>query len=74
MVLVEVRYKAPPDRLDLKNPRYESVEQAGYRISRVFCGTFPERLTLGLTLCHVIFEYRGPQPAVMDPDSVPISY
>jgi hypothetical protein len=74
LVLVEVRYKTPPDQLNLKNPRYESIEQAGYRFSRVFCGTFPERLNLGLTLCHVVFEYAGPQPAAPDPVAVPMSH
>jgi hypothetical protein len=74
LVLVEVRYKQPVDWIDLNRPRFNSVQKAGYRFSRAYCGSHPERLDLKLTICHVIFEYAGgqPVPAVLQ-SSVPVS-
>jgi hypothetical protein len=75
LVLVEVRYKDPVDRIDLNQPRYNSVRAEGYRFSRAYCGTFPERLQPMLTMCHVIFQYANGQPLPADAQAlVPVSH
>jgi hypothetical protein len=74
LVLVEVRYKGEVDRIDLNQPRYASVEQAGYRFVHAYCGTFPERVQPGLTTCHVIFAYADNQPGTVASQSlVPVN-
>jgi len=74
IVLVEVRYKNPPDQVDLNQPRYESIKTAGYRFAKAYCGTFPVRLEEYLTNCHVIFEYANGVPSPADSQRyVPIS-
>jgi hypothetical protein len=74
LVLVEVRYKSGVDRIDLNQPKYESVEKAGYRFVHAYCGTFPERFQLVLSNCHVIFEYAGGSPGPADsPTLVPVN-
>jgi hypothetical protein len=73
-VLVEVRYKGGVDRIDLNQPRIESVEKAGYRFVHAYCGTYPQRLQLGLTTCHVIFEYADGLPSPVGSETlVPVN-
>jgi len=74
LVLVEVRYKGGVDRIDLNQPRIESVEKAGYRFVHAYCGTYPQRLQLGLTTCHVIFEYADGLPSPVGSETlVPVN-
>jgi hypothetical protein len=74
LVLVEVRYKGGVDRIDLNQPRFEAVEKAGYRFVHAYCGTYPERVQLGLTTCHVIFEYADGLPAPAESETlVPVN-
>jgi hypothetical protein len=74
LVLVEVRYKGGIDRIDLNQPRILSVEKAGYRFVHAYCGTYPLRLQLGLTNCHVIFEYADGIPPAMESETlVPVN-
>jgi hypothetical protein len=74
LVLVEVRYKHPVDWIDLNRPRFKSVQKAGFRFSKAYCGTHPERLDLGLTICHVIFQYADGIPSTVDSQTyVPVS-
>jgi hypothetical protein len=74
IVLVEVRYNTAVDRIDLNQQRFESVQKAGYRFSKAYCGTIPERLDAGLTMCHVIFEYADGIPSPVDSQTyVPVS-
>jgi hypothetical protein len=74
IVLVEVRYNTAVDQIDLNQPRFESVQKAGYRFSKAYCGTIPERLDAGLTLCHVIFQSADGMPSPVDSQTnVPVS-
>jgi hypothetical protein len=57
-VLVEETHEKPIARLDLDDPKYVSLLKDGYRFVNVFCGTQPQQLEPGETLCHVVFEYR----------------
>jgi len=70
LVLVEVRYKGGVDRIDLNQPRIVSVEKVGYRFVHAYCGTYPQRLQLGLTTCHVIFEYADGMPPALKSETL----
>ena len=59
LVVVEAVFKGKRDRIPLTEPKYQSILQAGYNYTTAFCGTMPERLSRGLTNCHVIFEFPG---------------
>jgi hypothetical protein len=73
-VLVEVRYKGGIDRIDLDQPRIVSVQKAGYRFVHAYCGTYPQRLQLGLTTCHVIFEHADGLPSPVESETlVPVN-
>jgi hypothetical protein len=56
-VIVEVVSPHPVGPPNLKDAVYMSLTEFGYQYRDTFCGTQPERLALGPTICHVIFEY-----------------
>jgi hypothetical protein len=58
VVLLEIRQASPAPSIDLKVPRIKGLINAGYRLTNVFCGTKPERLELGETNCHLVFQSR----------------
>lgn len=62
-VLVEIRNKAFSNQIDLNQPKFLSVEQAGYRFTHAWCGTFPEGFQLTEPECHILFEYQAAAPA-----------
>jgi len=35
------------------------LHDVGYRLTNTFCGTMPQRLTLWISDCHLIFQYEG---------------
>jgi hypothetical protein len=57
IVLVELRQSHPGQPLNLKYPKVETLTQAGYRLTNVFCGARPERLQLVGGTCHLIFQH-----------------
>jgi hypothetical protein len=57
VVLVEYRLLNPNQPIDLSQPKFVLLAQAGYRFTNSFCGTMPERMDLGITSCHLIFQY-----------------
>lgn len=59
IVIVEETHTKPIARLNLDDPKYVSLLKDGYRFMNVFCGTQPQQLEPGETLCHVVFEYSG---------------
>jgi hypothetical protein len=56
IVFVEARLRRTGDTFDMSRPGFQRLTQAGYRLTHEFCGTIPERLDLGITSCHLIFE------------------
>jgi hypothetical protein len=67
IVLVEIAYTHPDAAKSFALPKYRSLEHAGYRLVKAFCGAFPERLEPGLTNCHMIFQYAGGQTDASQP-------
>jgi hypothetical protein len=59
IVIVEKTHTKPITRPGLDDPRYVSLFNDGYRLTNVFCGTQPQQLEPGETLCHVVFAYSG---------------
>jgi hypothetical protein len=59
IVIAEVDNRGPPQPLNLNTPKVEALQQAGYRLTNVFCGSIPGRLELTHTNCHLIFQYSG---------------
>jgi hypothetical protein len=59
IVIVEETHPKPIARFNLDDPKYVSLLKNGYRLTNVFCGTQPQQLEPGETLCHVVFEYSG---------------
>ena len=63
MVIVETRQATPEIPIDMADPKIQSLQRSGYRVTHTFCGTTPYRLALGMTICHMILQYSGePKP------------
>ena len=59
IVLIEVGFLHPVPKLDLNHPEYASLAREGYQYRNAFCGSQPQGLELGVTICHLVFEYDG---------------
>ena len=57
IVVVEFSGLLPVSTVSLDHPKAQLLLSMGYRHVATSCATQPDRLRLGLTLCHVIFEY-----------------
>lgn len=58
IIVVEV-VKSTPSPLNFNNAKANLLTSSGYRLSNVFCGIMPERLSLAQTGCHLIYQYHG---------------
>jgi hypothetical protein len=56
IVVVETRQATPAIPIDMGDPKIQSLLHSGYRATRLFCGTTPYRMTLGMTCCHLILQ------------------
>jgi hypothetical protein len=56
VVVVETRQVTPAIPIDMNDPKVQTLLNAGYRATHVFCGTTPYRMSLGMTYCHMIME------------------
>ncbi len=61
IVLVEVASQGAVPDGDFRNEKFSALVREGYQYRRTFCGSSPIRFDIGLTICHVFFEY--PQKA-----------
>jgi hypothetical protein len=59
IVIVEETHVNPVAHIDLDKPKYVLLVKDGYRFVNSFCGSQPQQLEAGETLCHVVFEYSG---------------
>jgi hypothetical protein len=58
IVLVEIR-PLHPEAIDLEASKMQTLTKSGYKLTNVFCGAKPERLKVGETNCHFIFQHFG---------------
>ena len=56
IVLVEIR-PLHPEAIDMEASKLQILTKNGYRLTNVFCGAKPERLKVGETNCHLIFQH-----------------
>jgi hypothetical protein len=72
IILVEQRPRGRDRLLDATAPKLDILANAGYRMSRVFCGRRPERFALGEMSCHLIFQRSGtPNTRALDLANAP---
>lgn len=61
IVLVEVRYSGGVHPIDLNRPRFQTLQEAGYKYVTQFCGSMTENIGSLRSSCHVVFEFpNGP--------------
>lgn len=56
IVLVET-WSGHPQPIHPQGQKIELIESLGYRLTNTFCGTMPERLMPGLTMCHLVYRH-----------------
>lgn len=61
IIVAEVQLRDPSVPIDISDAKFKLIEDHGYHLTRTFCGTFPERLQLGQTMCHLMFQPVGEQ-------------
>ena len=57
VIIAETYFSGSQDNLDLATPRIKSLVDSDYRITNLFCGSQPDRLSsFYLTTCHIILQ------------------
>lgn len=56
LVLVEARPLGLAPKIAADQPKLLQLTAAGYKLTNIFCGSIPSRLSLDLTNCHLIFQ------------------
>ena len=59
IVLAETTPTPADQPPNLNQPKVKLLTDSGYRLTNVFCGAMPQRLALGFSYCHLIFQYSG---------------
>jgi hypothetical protein len=62
IILVAISQPHPGQPINLKDPKVQILTNAGYRLTNVFCGGYPERFQVVENGCHLIFQHFGDPP------------
>jgi len=58
LIVVEVRSSRLDQPISPRDPKFELLTNAGYRLTNMFCGATPEGFALMQRSCHLIFQSK----------------